>query len=62
VHRLANAVAAVVGRRDVRERLAAQYMQPVGTTPAEFTAMLKQDVDRWRPVVAALAGTTQLRQ
>jgi tripartite-type tricarboxylate transporter receptor subunit TctC len=53
VQRLANAVAAVVGRRDVREKLAAQYMQPVGTTPAEFAAMVKQDVDRWRPVVAA---------
>lgn len=37
----------------VREKLAAQYMEPVGNSPAEFRAVLEAEKDRWAPIVKA---------
>jgi tripartite-type tricarboxylate transporter receptor subunit TctC len=37
----------------VRAKLGAQYMEAVGTTPAEFTAFLDAEMERWMPVVKA---------
>jgi tripartite-type tricarboxylate transporter receptor subunit TctC len=35
----------------VREKLTALYMEPVANTPDEFRAVLKQELDRWGPVI-----------
>ena len=37
----------------IREKLTAQYMEPIGTTPAEFKAFLEAEMRRWTPVVQA---------
>jgi tripartite-type tricarboxylate transporter receptor subunit TctC len=37
----------------VREKLHGQYMEPIGTTPAEFKAFLDAEMRRWTPVVQA---------
>jgi tripartite-type tricarboxylate transporter receptor subunit TctC len=54
---LVEAIARVVNDalRDpgVRAKLAAQYMDAVGTTPAEFAAFRDAEMKRWAPVVKA---------
>lgn len=36
---------------DVAKTLRAQYMEPVGDTPAAFAAYLRDELDRWRPII-----------
>jgi tripartite-type tricarboxylate transporter receptor subunit TctC len=55
------AVLAKIGREvvealnapDVREKLNAQIMEPVGNTPAEFRAWIERDLARWGAVIQA---------
>ena len=42
---------AVLGAPEVRERYAALGLLPVGSTPDEFSAQLKAEIERWGPVV-----------
>jgi tripartite-type tricarboxylate transporter receptor subunit TctC len=37
----------------VREKLAAQLMEPVGSSPAEFRARIDSEIGRWGPVIKA---------
>jgi tripartite-type tricarboxylate transporter receptor subunit TctC len=37
----------------VREKLAAQLMEPVGNSPAEFRARIEGEIGRWGPVIKA---------
>lgn len=37
----------------VREKLQALYMEPLGTTPAEFKAHVEAVMKRWAPVIRA---------
>ncbi len=37
----------------VREKLAAQLMEPVGSSPAEFRARIDSEITRWAPVIKA---------
>jgi tripartite-type tricarboxylate transporter receptor subunit TctC len=37
----------------VREKLAAQQMEPVGNSPAEFRAVIDAEISRWEPVIKA---------
>jgi tripartite-type tricarboxylate transporter receptor subunit TctC len=37
----------------VREKLAAQYMEPVGNSPAQFRAVIDAEVARWQAVIRA---------
>jgi tripartite-type tricarboxylate transporter receptor subunit TctC len=37
----------------IREKLHAQYMEPLGTSPAEFKAFVDAEMRRWTPVVKA---------
>jgi len=37
----------------VREKLKAQYMEPLGGTPAEFKARIDAEMKRWTPVIQA---------
>lgn len=51
VERLQKELLAVLGTPEVRERYATLGLQPVGSTPDEFAAQLKAELDRWGPVV-----------
>ena len=37
----------------VREKLAAQLMEPVGSSPSEFRARIDSEIGRWGPVIKA---------
>ncbi|MGC1778228.1 MAG: tripartite tricarboxylate transporter substrate binding protein [Xanthobacteraceae bacterium] len=37
----------------VRDKLATQYMEPVGNSPAEFRAVIDAELSRWAPVIKA---------
>jgi tripartite-type tricarboxylate transporter receptor subunit TctC len=38
---------------EIRDKLAAQLMEPVGSTPAEFRARIDSEMTRWAPVIGA---------
>jgi tripartite-type tricarboxylate transporter receptor subunit TctC len=38
---------------EIRTKLAAQIMEPIPTTPAQFRARIASDVARWAPVIKA---------
>jgi tripartite-type tricarboxylate transporter receptor subunit TctC len=44
---------AVLAEAEVAEKLAPQFMTPVGNTPDQFRAVLKQEHDRWAPIIEA---------
>jgi tripartite-type tricarboxylate transporter receptor subunit TctC len=44
-------VAKVLAMAEVRSRLAAIGLEPVGTTPAEFAAIVRQDYAKWGKVI-----------
>ena len=46
-------VVAIVKDKAVREKLAAQLMVPVGSTPEQFRALIDGEVARWAPVISA---------
>jgi tripartite-type tricarboxylate transporter receptor subunit TctC len=46
-------VAEAIRSPAVRDKLATQYMAPVGNTPAEFRAVIDAEVSRWAPVIKA---------
>ena len=37
----------------VREKLAAQLMEPVGNSPAQFRAVIDAEISRWEPIIKA---------
>jgi tripartite-type tricarboxylate transporter receptor subunit TctC len=37
----------------VREKLAAQLMEPVGSSPEEFRTLMNNEIARWAPVIKA---------
>ncbi len=41
----------VLHMKDVRERLAAQAIDPIGTTPEQLAAIMKADLDKWAKVI-----------
>jgi tripartite-type tricarboxylate transporter receptor subunit TctC len=45
------AVVEIMAEPVVREKLTALYMDPVASTPDEFRDVLKQELDRWGPVI-----------
>ena len=51
--RLSAAIADAIGMPEVRERLAKLSAEPIGGTPAEMAAFMKQDSKRWREVIRA---------
>jgi tripartite-type tricarboxylate transporter receptor subunit TctC len=53
VDRYSAVVATAVRMSDVRDRFLGWGLQPVGTTAAEFAAILKEDAERWAPIVKA---------
>ncbi len=53
VERLSRAVAEALNAPDVRERLTRSGLEPTGSTPEEFAAILKAAYERWGPVIKA---------
>jgi tripartite-type tricarboxylate transporter receptor subunit TctC len=53
VNKLAQEVARVVALPDVRERLLTQAAEPVGSSPEEFRAYVRSEVERWGQVARA---------
>ena len=47
------AVADALTAPDVRQKLAAQLMEPIPGTPAQFRARIDADIARWAPVIKA---------
>ena len=46
-------VVEALGTRAVRDKLATQYMEPVGNAPAEFRTVIDNEVTRWSPIIKA---------
>jgi tripartite-type tricarboxylate transporter receptor subunit TctC len=46
-------IAAVLAEPAVIAKLRAQYMVPIAGSPQAFRAVLKQEHDRWAPIIAA---------
>jgi len=53
VERFHRDVVAIVHSTDVTQKLALDAAEPVGSTPAEFSAFLKAEIRRWSSVVKA---------
>lgn len=53
INRLSKEIAEIVRMPDVSERLAALVLEPVGSTPAEFGAFIRSEMQRWDGVVKA---------
>jgi tripartite-type tricarboxylate transporter receptor subunit TctC len=53
VARIAREVAEVITAPDIRDKLKAQLMEPIPTSPAEFRARIDADIARWSPVIKA---------
>ena len=46
-------VVAIIHLPEIKEKLAAQLMAPVGNSPAEFRARIDGEIARWAPVIKA---------
>ncbi len=46
-------VVEVIKSKDVRDKLAAQLMESVGSTPEQFRALIDKEIARWAPVIQA---------
>jgi tripartite-type tricarboxylate transporter receptor subunit TctC len=53
VAKIAREVAEVITAPDLRDKLAAQLIEPIPTTPAQFRARIDADLARWAPVIKA---------
>lgn len=51
VNKVQQDVASILATPQMRERFAAQGALPVGDTPAQFTAFIKSEIDKWTQVV-----------
>ncbi len=51
VNKLSEAVAAVLKEPELREKLSANYFDPIGSTPAELGRFMQEERTRWRPVI-----------
>ena len=53
VAKIRREVVEAIGTAAIRDKLAAQLMEPIGNTPAEFRARIDGEVARWAPVIRA---------
>jgi tripartite-type tricarboxylate transporter receptor subunit TctC len=44
-------VVEALNARAVRDKLATQYMEPVGNSPAAFRAVIDNEIARWSPII-----------
>ena len=50
VDRLSAEIAKIAKSPEMRERLVAMGAEPVGSTPAEFKAVIDRDIAKWKPL------------
>ena len=53
VETISKDVAAIIKASAVREKLAAQLMEPIGSSPEELRARMDNEIARWAPVIKA---------
>jgi tripartite-type tricarboxylate transporter receptor subunit TctC len=53
IDKIAADVAEIAKEPAVRDKLAAQLMVPVGSTPEQFRALIDREIARWAPVISA---------
>jgi tripartite-type tricarboxylate transporter receptor subunit TctC len=53
IDKLAASVREVLAQPDVRDRLSRQGYEIHGSTPAEYSAFIRREIERWTPVVKA---------
>jgi tripartite-type tricarboxylate transporter receptor subunit TctC len=53
VDRINKDVVAIIRRPDVKRKLGATLMEPVGSSPEDFRALINREVVRWAPVIKA---------
>jgi tripartite-type tricarboxylate transporter receptor subunit TctC len=46
-------VAEAIKSNAVRQALASQYMEPVGSSPDQFRAVINAEIARWEPIIKA---------
>ena len=51
IERIAKDTGTAMRSQDVEKRLAAEGSEPVGSTPAEFTAHIRSEIDQWTRVI-----------
>ena len=51
VHRIGADIARAVKSSDLTERMKQQGMEPVGSTPEEFDALIRSEIEKWAKVV-----------
>src|SRR5262249_34104877 len=54
VAKIHDTVVEALGEPAIREKLAAQFIEPIPTTPAQFRAKIDADLAHWSPVIKAL--------
>jgi tripartite-type tricarboxylate transporter receptor subunit TctC len=54
ITRIHDEVVDAIKSPDVGEKLAAQLMEPIGNSPAEFRAVIEREIARWAPVIKAI--------
>ena len=47
-------VVEAINSPDARQKLATQIMEPIGSSPAEFRAVIEREISRWAPVIRAI--------
>ncbi|HEX2828123.1 MAG TPA: tripartite tricarboxylate transporter substrate binding protein [Burkholderiales bacterium] len=53
VAKLHEVLVSIIGAPDMKDKLAAQGLDPVGNTPQQFAAMIKAEIAKWLKVVKA---------
>jgi tripartite-type tricarboxylate transporter receptor subunit TctC len=50
--------AVIVASPVLKQRLETEGAMPVGDTPTEFAAFVREDIERWKPIVKASGATS----
>ncbi|MCY1378925.1 hypothetical protein D9M69_665980 [compost metagenome] len=51
VDKMSKAVAAIIAKPEVQKKMRDMNIEPVGSTAAEFSVVLRQDADTWKRVI-----------
>jgi tripartite-type tricarboxylate transporter receptor subunit TctC len=53
VRKVSSDISNAVRKSDLTEKMVAQGMDPVGSPPEEFEALVKSEITKWAPIVKA---------
>ena len=54
IARINREVVEAINSPEARHKLATQIMEPIGSSPAEFRAVIEREISRWAPVIRAI--------